>query len=204
MNGWTALAGVEEVGAAKAGETVLVSAASGCTGMLAAQVAKNLGCTVLGLAGSAEKCRFLEEEIGIDRAIDYKRDDVGAALAELDEGVDVYFDNVGGPLLDAVLPNMALYGRIAICGLLAEYEEDAPIPGPARFDQILMRRLRVEGFFSPDFAHRGPDYVARLRGWHEEGRLKLPFDVTQGLENAVKAYERLFSGANIGKVLVDL
>ncbi len=205
MNGWTALAGIEEVGGAKEGDTVLVSAAAGCTGILASQIAKILGCKVIGFAGGPEKCRFLTDEMGLDMAIDYKAGHVSEQLAEVPGGIDIYFDNVAGPLLDDVLPNMALYGRIALCGLLAGYEGDQPLPGPNRFDQILMRRLRIEGFFSPDFAaERGADYSRRLRDWYDEGKLSLPLDITEGLENCVEAYGRLFSGANIGKVLVDV
>jgi NADPH-dependent curcumin reductase CurA len=202
MNGWTAYVGVAEVGKAQPGETVLVSAAAGSTGLLALQVARNLGCRTMGIVGGADKCRYLVEEIGANAAIDRKADDVGERLAALG-GVDVYFDNVGGPLLDEVLPVMAHYGRIALCGLIASYDDGA---GPAvrRFDQILMRRLQVTGFFSPDFAHRGPELTARLRAWYEEGRLVMPFDETHGLEHTLAAYAKLFTGGNLGKVIVTL
>lgn len=203
MNGWTALVGIEEVGRTQAGEIVLVSAAAGATGMLAAQIAKLLGARVIGIAGGAEKAGFLTRELGLDAAVDYKAGDVEAAIASAaPNGVNVYFDNVGGPLLDAVLPNMAHYGRIALCGLLAGYAETQP--GPRRFDQILARRLQITGFFSPDFAHRGPELTARLRGWLDEGRIMMRFDETAGLENTLEAYRRLLTGGNIGKVLVRL
>ncbi len=203
MNGWTALVGIEEVGRVKAGETVLVSAAAGATGMLAAQIGRVLGARVIGIAGGAEKCAFLKERLGLEAAIDHRGEDPEAAIAQAAPfGVDVYFDNVGGPLLDAVFANMAHYGRIAICGLIAGYAEQQC--GPRRFDQILARRLQVTGFFSPDFAHRGPELTARLRGWLEEGRLIMPYDETQGLEHVLEAYARLFTGRNIGKVLVRL
>jgi len=180
---------------------VLVSAAAGATGMLAAQIAKLLGARVIGIAGGARKCAFLTDELGLDAAIDHRRPDVEQALAAAaPEGVNVYFENVGGPLLDAVLPNMAHYGRIAICGLVANYAEQQP--GPRRFDQILSRRLQVTGFFSPDFVHRGPELTARLRGWVAAGKLKMPFDVTEGLDRVLDAYARLFTGGNIGKVVV--
>jgi len=204
MNAWTALAGIREVAQAKAGETVLVSAAAGATGMLAVQIAKILGCNVIGLAGSDTKTAFLVDTVGADAAINYKTEDVGAQLAARDGGIDVYFDNVGGPLLDAVLPNMAHYGRIAICGLLSTYENDEPTPGPAHFDQILMRRLSVIGFFSPDFSHRSEEFVSILRDWLRDGRLQMWFDETHGLENSLDAYRKLFTGKNIGKVVVDL
>ena len=116
----------------------------------------------------------------------------------------MYFDNVGGPLLDAVLPNMAHYGRVAICGLVATYAAEGATPGPRRFDQVLMRRLSIAGLFSPDFAHRGPEYNALLQPWLRAGRITLPFDITTGLENLLTAYAKLFTGGNVGKVLVKL
>lgn len=201
MNGWTALVGIEEVGRVRAGDTVLVSAAAGATGMLAAQIARILGARVIGIAGGAEKCAFLTGTLGLDAAIDHRGDDLEAAIAmAAPDGVHVYFDNVGGPLLDAVLPNMANYGRIAICGLIAGYAEQQG--GPRRFDQILARRLQVTGFFSPDFAHRGPVLTARLRAWVEAERLTMRYDETDGLDRLLSAYARLFSGGNIGKVIV--
>ena len=202
MNGWTALWGIEVTGAAKPGEKVLVSAAAGATGILALQVAKLLGCEAYGIAGGQEKCRFLTEKMGADGALDYK----SAALEqELDRigGVDVYFDNVGGPILDQVIKRMNHYGRIAICGLVSDYSSGART-SPQEFDQILMRRLRVEGFFSPDFMDQGERLTARLRGWFESGQLSMPYDVTGGLENLLSAYEKLFTGGNIGKVIVEL
>lgn len=203
MNGWTALVGMEEVGRVVPGDTVLVSAAAGATGMLAAQIARILGGRVIGIAGGLEKCAFLKDQLGLDTAIDHRGHDPEAAITEAaPEGVNVYFDNVGGPLLDAVLSNMAHYGRIAICGLIAGYAEQQN--GPKRFDQILARRLQVTGFFSPDFAHRGAELTARLRRWVEEGRLVMPYDETGGLENVLDAYARLFTGRNIGKVVVRI
>lgn len=201
MNGWTALVGIEDVGRTKAGDTVLVSAAAGATGILAAQIAKILGAHVIGIAGGAEKCAFLTGTLGLDGAIDHRGNDVEGAIAKAaPNGVNVYFDNVGGPLLDAVLPNMAHYGRIAICGLIAGYAEAQP--GPRRFDQILARRLQVTGFFSPDFMDRGPELTQRLKGWLDDGRLVVPFEETQGFENLLTAYAKLFTGGNIGKVVV--
>lgn len=204
MNGWTAYHGITETGRTRPGETVLVSAAAGATGLLAAQIARNMGCRVVGLAGGAGKCRMLVEDFGLDCAIDYKTEDVEQALTRIGGGIHVYFDNVGGPLLDAVLPNMAHYGRVAICGLVATYAAEGATPGPRRFDQVLMRRLSIAGLFSPDFAHRGPEYNALLQPWLRAGRITLPFDITTGLENLLTAYAKLFTGGNIGKVLVKL
>lgn len=202
MNGWTALWGVEQTGAAKPGEKVLVSAAAGATGILAVQIAKLLGCEAWGIAGGAAKCAYLTDELGIAGAIDYKAGDVGAQL-DAAGGFDVYFDNVGGALLDQVLTRMNHYGRIAVCGLVANYTSGTRTV-PQEFDQVLMRRLRVEGFFSPDFMHEGPALTRRLRQWSEAGELVMPYDVTHGLENTLTAYAKLFTGANTGKVMVEL
>ncbi|QDH33231.1 NADP-dependent oxidoreductase [Porphyrobacter sp. YT40] len=202
MNGWTALWGIERTGAAKPGERVLVSAAAGATGVLAVQIAGLLGCEAWGLAGGAAKCAFLTGELRIAGAINYKAGDVGAQL-DAAGGFDVYFDNVGGGLLDQVLTRMNHYGRIAVCGLLADYTGGTRTT-PREFDQVLMRRLRIEGFFSPDFMHEGPALTERLRRWHEAGDLVMPYDVTTGLENTLTAYARLFTGGNIGKVIVEL
>lgn len=202
MNGWTALWGVERTGAARPGERVLVSAAAGATGILAVQVAKLLGCEAWGIAGGAAKCGYLTGELGIAGAIDYKAADVAAQFDRAGQ-FDVYFDNVGGALLDWALTHMNHYGRIAVCGLLADYTAGTRT-APRAFDQVLMRRLRVEGFFSPDFMHEGPALTERLRVWHEAGALVMPYDVTPGLEHTLTAYAKLFTGGNIGKVIVEL
>ncbi|EQB16875.1 NADP-dependent oxidoreductase [Novosphingobium lindaniclasticum] len=202
MNAWTAYVGVKDVAAVKPGEWLAVSAAAGATGSLACQVGRNLGAKVVGIAGGAEKCRWLREELGVDMAIDYRSENVEARLAMCEGGIGAFFDNVGGPILDAVLPNMAHYGRVAICGMVAGYDNDASMPGPARFDQILMRRLRVEGFFIPDFLERGAEFAPVLREWLDEGKLMVRFDETQGIENVLVAYERMLTGKNIGKVVV--
>ncbi|WP_179562545.1 MDR family NADP-dependent oxidoreductase [Sphingomonas sp. R3G8C] len=204
MNAWTAYVGVREVLGLATGQWLVVSAAAGATGSLACQIGRNLGLRVIGIAGGPDKCRYLLENLGIDQAIDYKHEDVAARLAQVDGGVHGYFDNVGGPLLDAVLPNMAHYGRVAVCGLVAAYDADAPLPGPARFDQILMRRLRVEGFFIPDFLHRGAEFLPQLMAWFEAGQLVSDMDETLGLENVLVAYDRMLTGKSLGKVVVKL
>jgi NADPH-dependent curcumin reductase CurA len=204
LNGATALCGLTDVLELKAGETVLVSAAAGATGSIACQIARNKGCTVIGIAGSAEKCAYLTRELGVDLAIDYKAQDVAAELAKVDDGIDVYFENVGGALLDAALPNMAMYGRIGICGLIEGYTADSGLPGPARFDQILMKRLTVKGIFLPDFLAEGRDYYPPLRDWYQAGQLRVDFDQTEGLDNVLVAFERLMRGKNTGKVIVDI
>ncbi len=204
FNGWTALWGLQETAGVQAGHNVLVSAAAGATGVLACQIAKILGANVYGLAGGPDKCRWLESELGITKAIDYKNDDIGAELAKVEGGINAYFDNVGGPILDEVLPNMALYGRVALCGLLAQYKGNGRGQGPNNFDQILMKRLRVEGFFSPDFMDQGERLTVQLKAWLDQGLIDTPFDVTDGIDNVLTAYDKLFSGGNIGKVLVKL
>jgi NADPH-dependent curcumin reductase CurA len=181
-----------------------VSAAAGATGSLACQIGRILGAKVVGIAGGAEKCRYLTEELGVDMAIDYRGEDVEARLSEVPGGINAFFDNVGGPILDAVLPNMAHYGRVAVCGMVAGYDNDAPMPGPARFDQVLMRRLRIEGFFIPDFLERGAEFMPRLRDWLDAGRLAMRFDETEGLENVLVAYEGMLKGRNLGKAIVRL
>ncbi|MCP2169116.1 NADP-dependent oxidoreductase [Goodfellowiella coeruleoviolacea] len=204
-NGWTAYLGVVEYGEARAGETFVVSAASGVTGALAGQIAAQVGCRVIGITGSAEKAAWLTGELGFDAAVNHRDGDVAEQLRALcPQGIDVYFDNVGGPILDAALGNMALFGRVAVCGLLHNYGREGRVPGPERFDQILMKRLRFTGFFSPDFYHRGPEVNRVLRPWYEAGKLRMRFEVTDGLEHTLIAYGTLFSGAKVGKALVRL
>lgn len=207
MNGWTALVGVRETAAIQPGQWLAVSAAAGATGSLACQIARNLGAKVLGIAGGPEKTRFLTEKLGVDVAIDYRNQDVSAELAKVAEaqgGMNAYFDNVGVPLLDEVMPHMALHGRIAVCGLVATYDSPTPLPGPAYFDQVLMKRLRIEGFFLPDHLDRADEFFATLRTWVDEGKLFVPFDETEGLENVLVGYGRMLTGRNIGKVVIKL
>ncbi|AUW58927.1 NADP-dependent oxidoreductase [Sphingobium sp. SCG-1] len=203
-NGWTAYVGLNEYGRVRPGETVLVSAAAGATGLLAAQFALATGCRVIGIAGGETKCARLIKEFGLTASIDYKRGDVDGQLKQAaPDGIDCYFDCVGGTLLDIVLPHMAMNGRIAICGLISTYDQKERV-GPKNFDLILMKRLTVAGFFSPDFYHRGEE-INRLTGpWLENGRVKMAFDVTQGLENTLVAYAKMFTGGNFGKTMVKL
>jgi NADPH-dependent curcumin reductase CurA len=205
MPGLTAYAGMRHLAKVAGGEHALVSSAAGGVGGAAGQIARILGAErVVGIAGSPEKCALATGAYGFDACIDYKRaswrDDLKKAFPR---GIDVYFDNVGGPILEAVLATMALYGRVAVCGLIAEYAGGAP-RGPRNFDQVLMKRLRIEGFFSPDFMSEGAALTARLRRWCDAGLLALPYDVTPGLENTLAAYARLFTGSKLGKVLVEL
>jgi NADPH-dependent curcumin reductase CurA len=204
LNGWTAYCGLIDVLEMKEGETVLVSAAAGATGSVACQIARNMGCRVIGIAGSDDKCAWLTDTLGIDTAINYKTQNVEAELAKIEGGIDVYFENVGGDLLDAALPNMAHYGRIGICGLIAGYTSEGGLPGPARFDQILMKRLTVKGIFLPDFLANGANYYEPLKRWYDRGQLVGDFDETKGIENVLDSFERLMRGKNLGKVVVDV
>jgi NADPH-dependent curcumin reductase CurA len=204
LNGWTAYCGLVDVLCLTTGETVAVSAAAGATGSIACQIARNMGCNVIGIAGSDEKCAWLTGTLGINKAINYKTQDVTSELAGVAGGINVYFENVGGALLDAALPNMALNGRIGICGLIDGYTSEKGLPGPARFDQILMKRLTVKGIFLPDFLALGANYYAPLKRWYDDELLAGDFDETTGIENVLVAFERLMRGQNLGKVLVNL
>ena len=206
LNGWTAYVGVMEVGKPKEGETFLVSAAAGATGSLAGQIAKKAGCKVVGLAGSQEKCDWLVNDLGFDNAINYKTEDLDSALKDVcPNGIDIYFDNVAGDILNVVLQNLALYARIPLCGLIAQYnEKGSRMPGPENFDQLLMKRASITGFFCPDFLDDGPKIEVIMHDWYIEGSLKFKADVTNGLENVLVSYKRMFNGDNIGKTLVKL
>jgi hypothetical protein len=205
MSGATAYFGLLDLGQPRAGETVVVSAAAGSVGSLVGQIAKIQGCQVVGIAGSAEKCRWLTQELGFDAAIDYKHEDVGQGLdTHCPEGIDVYFDNVGGPILDEVLKRMNLFGRIPTCGLISMYNATKPQPGPYYYANIVMKRLRVQGFIVMDYARRYPEAMKALADWLAEGKLKYALDVMEGLEQAPNALRRLFTGANTGKELVKV
>lgn len=204
LNGWTAQCGLIDVLGVKPGETVLVSAAAGATGSVVCQIAKGMGCRVIGIAGSDAKCAWLTGTLGIDAAINYKTQDVAAELARLGGGIDAYFENVGGDLLDAALPNMALKGRIGICGLIGGYTGEQGLPGPARFDQVLMKRLTIKGIFLPDFMAEGRDYYPELRAMYDAGKLVGDFDETAGIDKVLEAFTRLMTGRNTGKVIVKL
>jgi NADPH-dependent curcumin reductase len=205
LTGITAYFGLLEVGRPRPGETVVVSGAAGATGSAAAQIARIAGCRVIGIAGGEEKCRYLVEELGLDGAVDYKAADVGARLRALcPSGIDVFFDNVGGPVLDLVLLQLALRGRVVLCGGISHYNDSRPTPGPANYLALVSRRGRMEGFIVLDFLARSGEAVAALASWLRAGKLKDRVDVVEGLENAPGALRRLFEGRNHGKQLVRL
>jgi NADPH-dependent curcumin reductase CurA len=200
----TAYFGLLEIGRPVAGETVLVSAAAGAVGSVAAQLAKIHGCRVVGLAGSDDKCRWLTGELGLDAAINYKTGDLGRAIRDAcPKGIDVYFDNVGGPILEAALFQMRGAGRIVCCGAVSQYDTGSPEPGPRGVPGLLVvKRLRMEGFIVMDFYARrreAEDTLARLIA---EGRLAIREDIVEGLERAPQALVGLLHGDNIGKRMV--
>ncbi|HSB61433.1 MAG TPA: NADP-dependent oxidoreductase [Vicinamibacteria bacterium] len=205
LTGITAYFGLLEVGRPQPGETVVVSGAAGATGSVAGQIARIKGCRTVGIAGGPDKCAWLLREAGFDAAIDYKAERVERRLAELcPGGIDVFFDNVGGDVLDAALANLAMRGRVVICGAISMYNDKVPPPGPRNYLSLLGRRGRMEGFIVLDYMPRAGEAVAELSQWVKEGRLKHEEDVQQGLENAPKTLRRLFEGKNRGKQLLKV
>lgn len=203
--GLTAYFGLLECAWPKAGETVVVSAAAGSVGMFVGQIAKIKGCRVIGIAGGEKKCSFLKEKLGFDAAVDYKAGELGKALrAACPEGIDVYFDNVGGDVLEACLFNMKLNGRIACCGAVSQY--DGPQPhGPRGVPGLIVtKRLNLKGFVVMDFYDRKEKALADLRGWVESGKLKVYEDIIDGFENLPQALIGLLAGENIGKRMVKV
>jgi NADPH-dependent curcumin reductase CurA len=203
--GGTAYVGVIDIGQVKAGQTFVVSGAAGSVGSLAGQIAKILGATVIGIAGSAEKCAWLTDDLGFDHAIDYQHENVRKRLAELcPDGVDVYFENVGGAVGNAVIANLAKGARVALCGLVSQYNADNnPVDG-LNMLPVLIKGCTVQGFILLDYLHRLGEASSKLGQWLGEGRIKYHADVTDGLENALVAFKTLFqSGASHkGKMMV--
>jgi NADPH-dependent curcumin reductase CurA len=206
MPGMTAYFGLLEVGALKEGETVVVSGAAGAVGSVVGQIAKVKGCRVIGIAGGPEKTAMLTEELGFDVGIDYRADDVRAAIrTAAPDGVDVYFDNVGGTILDAALANLAMHGRVVICGAISQYNADKPTPGPSNYLSLLVRRGRMEGFIVFDYAKRYPEAAAELAGWISEGRIVLKEHVVTGsIDDFPATLGMLFRGENVGKLVLDV
>jgi NADPH-dependent curcumin reductase len=203
FTGATAYFGLLDLGKPQPGETVVVSAAAGAVGQIVGQIAKLKGCRVVGLAGSDEKCRYAVKELGFDACINYKKENVAQALKrECPKGIDVDFENVGGEILDAVLANVNLKARIALCGLISQYNAKGPVPGPYNFTNILMKRVRVEGFIIIDYVPRLGEFAAQMAQWLMEGKIKDRVDIHDGLENAVTTLGQLFTGGNTGKLLV--
>lgn len=202
--GATAYFGMNGVGQPKPGETVVVSAAAGATGSVAGQIARIAGARVVGIAGGPEKCRAVVEDFRFDACIDYKNDDLPAALKEhCPRGVDVYFDNVGGPILDAVLGRLAQNARVVLCGVISSYLTGEH-PGPANYVNLLAKTATMKGFNALDEWGRFDEAFAALQGWEKDGLLFHRESVFEGLESCVDALNGLFTGANIGKMLVKV
>jgi NADPH-dependent curcumin reductase CurA len=201
--GLTAWFGMVDIAAPKAGETVVVSAAAGAVGSIAGQLAKLRGARVIGIAGGKAKCDWLTGDLGFDGAIDYKNEDVGAALDRLcPKGIDVDFENVGGTIMDQVFSRMNNFGRMALCGMISAYNQEVPPAGPGDFSRILMHRLMIKGFIIIDYLPRAAEAFAELGPLVATGQLKWKAHVEDGLENAVEALGRLFTGDHDGKLLV--
>jgi len=201
--GMTAYVGLIDIGNATAGETVVVSAAAGGTGSIVVQIAKILGCRVVGIAGTDEKCKWLVDELGIDGAINHRTDDLAAKLKELcPKRVDVFFDNTGGPILDAVLGRLANNGRVVLCGAISSYNDARKPPGPANYLNLISRRGRMQGFISWDYWGRWAEITEQLEKWMFEGKLVHREHVFEGLDAAPDALNAMFTGENVGKIVV--
>lgn len=203
-SGLTAYFGLTRIGEPRAGDTLVVNGAAGAVGSLVGQFGKIAGCTVIGIAGGAEKCRWLTEELGFDHAIDYKAEKVKHRVRELaPDGIDVLWDNVGGPMLDDLLARIARKARVVICGGIARYGQERPA-GPGNYFNIVFKSARMEGFLLSDFAGDLEIGRARLRRWLAEGRIVQRDEVVEGLDRAPETLMRLFRGENVGKLLIKV
>ena len=208
MPGFTAYMGLLDIGQPKAGETVVVAAASGAVGSVVGQIAKLKGCHVVGIAGGADKCRYVVDELGFDACIDHRSPDLKQQLASAcPKGIDVYFENVGGTVFDAVLPLLNTKARVPVCGLIAHYNDTALPLGPDRLGlltrTLLVKRIKMQGFIIfDDYAHRYGEFFAEMSQWLKDGKIKFREDVIDGLENAPQAFIGLLEGKNFGKLVV--
>lgn len=201
----TAHVGLLEVGALRDGETVLVSGAAGAVGSMAVQIAKLKGARVIGIAGGAEKCGWLTEEYGADAAIDYKSENVAQRLTALcPNGIDLFFDNVGGTILEAGIGNIALFGRIVLCGAISGYNDATPSPGPRNLMNLVTQRATMRGFILLDHLDCAPAAMAEFADWVESARIRYREDIQQGFENIPRSFLRLFRGENRGKQLLRI
>ena len=205
MPGMTAYFGLLDVGQPKSGQTVVVSAAAGAVGSVVGQIAKLKGCRVVGIAGGPDKCGYIVRELGFDAAIDYKAGDLKSKLREhCPKGVDVYFDNVGGDILDVVLTRLALRARIVICGAISQYNSTSGVRGPANYMSLLVHRARMEGLVVFDYAARFEEARREMSAWAQAGQLKLREDIVRGIEQFPTALLKLFTGENTGKLVLQL
>jgi len=205
MPGMTAYFGLLDVGKAKAGDTVVVSGAAGAVGQVVGQVAKIKGCRAVGIAGGPDKCRYLVKELGFDAAIDYKSEDVKKALKQhCPKGIDVYFDNVGGDILDAALTQLARGARVVICGAISQYNTTTGMKGPGNYMSLLVNRATMQGFVVFDYADRYAEAAKEMAGWMMAGRLKTREDIVEGLETFPETLLKLFRGENTGKLVLKV
>jgi NADPH-dependent curcumin reductase CurA len=203
LTGTTAYFGLLDIGKPQPGETLVVSAAAGAVGSIAGQIGKLKGCRVIGIAGGPEKCRWLTESLGFDGAIDYRNEDVPAALDRLcPDGVDIQFENVGGNIMDAIYNRLNLNGRLSLCGMISRYNDEGVMPGPRDFSRVLMKRLMVKGFIVSDYRDRFPGAMAELTEWVSRGQLQWKDHIVEGLDNALDGLSLLFTGGNDGKLMV--
>jgi NADPH-dependent curcumin reductase len=205
MPGMTAYFGLLEVGQPKPGETVVVSGAAGAVGAVVGQIAHIKGCHVVGIAGGAQKCSYIVKELGFDAAIDYKAEDVRKALQKhCPKGIDIYFDNVGGDILDLVLTQLARSARILICGAISQYNNTTPIKGPSNYLSLLVNRASMRGFLVSDYASRYGEAAREMAGWLAAGKLKSREDIVEGLETFPETFLKLFKGENVGKLVLKI
>ena len=207
MPGHTAYVGLLDIGRPKSGETVLVSAASGAVGSAVGQVARIKGCRVVGVAGAAQKCRYAVDELGLDACVSHYDEDLPARLAEAcPDGIDVFYDNVGGKVFAAAFERLNVGARVPICGMISHYNDSAPHPGPDSLPNVmravLTKRLNIQGFIIFDHQHRWKDFHQDMAGWIRDGRVKHREDIVDGLENAPAAFRGLLEGRNFGKLIV--
>jgi NADPH-dependent curcumin reductase CurA len=201
----TAYFGLLDVGQPRSGETVLVSGAAGATGSVVAQIARLKGCRVVGIAGGAEKCQWLLDACKLDAVIDYKSEDLSTQIGKLcPDGVDVFFDNVGGDTLEAGISHMADFGRIVLCGAIAGYNDETPAPGPRNLMILITRRIRMQGFIVIDYLTRAEEAYTALAEWVSAGEIAWRDDIQEGFENIPATLQRLFDGRNTGKQLLKL
>jgi NADPH-dependent curcumin reductase CurA len=206
MPGLTAYVGLVEIAKPRAGETVVVSGAAGAVGIIVGQIAKVYGCYVVGIAGTDEKCKMLKEEFGFDGAINYKTSqNIKKDIAQLcPKGVDIYFDNVGGDISDAVIGNVNFHARIALCGQIALYNSTSLPVGPRLLPMLLTRSVMVQGFINGDYKPVFPEAYKKLTAWVSDGKIKYKQTIVQGFDSLPEAFLGLFSGANEGKMLVEI
>ena len=207
MPGLTAYVGLLDIGQPKPGDTVVLAAATGAVGSVVGQIAKLKGCRVVGIAGAARKCQYAVDVLGYDACVSHYDDDMAQQLAAAcPDGIDVYFENVGGSSWEAVMPLLNNFARVPVCGLIAHYNQTELPPGPDRMSQlqglILQRSLKVQGFIVSNYQHRIPDFIADMSGWLTTGKVKYREDMIEGLEKAPQAFLGLFTGANFGKLVV--